>query len=77
MIDEHPLQLADIESGDDTITIPPETLRRRRRVFFPVYAAIVLVGAALVFVFLSYQEITITTVEPAEANVEIYTPYVP
>jgi formate dehydrogenase gamma subunit len=77
MIDEHPLQLAAIESGEDTITIPPETLRRRRRVFFPVYAAIVLVGAALVLLFLSYQEITITTVEPPDADVEIYTPYVP
>ena len=77
MIDEHPVQLAAIESGDDTITIPPETLRRRRRVFFPVYAAIVVLAVASVLVFLSYQEIAITTVDPPDAVVEIYTPYVP
>lgn len=77
MIDEHPVQLAAIESGDDTITIPPETLRRRRRVFFPVYAAIVILAAAAVLVFLSYQEIAITTVEPRDVGADIYTPYVP
>lgn len=77
MIDEHPVQLAAIESGDDTITIPPETLRRRRRVFFPIYAAIVILAAAAVLVFLSYQEIAITTVEPQDVGGEIYTPYVP
>ena len=77
MIDEHPVQLAAIESGDDTITIPPETLRRRRRVFFPVYTAIVVVAVVSVLVFLSYQEIAITTVDPPDANTEIYTPYVP
>jgi len=77
MLDEHPIQLAAIESGDDTITIPPETLKRRRRVFFPVYAAIVVLAAASVLVFLSYQEIAITTVDPPDTVVEIYTPYVP
>ena len=77
MIDEHPVQLAAIESGDGTITIPPETLRRRRRVFFPVYAAIVVLAAVFVLVFLSYQEIAITTVDPPDVDTEIYTPYVP
>ena len=77
MSDEHPLQLAAIESGEDTITIPPEVLRRRRRVFFPAYAAIVLLGAAFILVFLTYQEIAITTVVPPDNGVEIYTPYVP
>jgi formate dehydrogenase gamma subunit len=77
MLDEHPAQLAAIESGEDTITIPPETLHRRRRVFFPVYAAIVALGVAFVLVFLSYQEIAITTVPPPDPDVEIYTPYVP
>jgi cytochrome b subunit of formate dehydrogenase len=77
MLDEHPAQLAAIESGEDTITIPPEALKRRRRVFFPVYAAIVALGVAFVLVFLSYQEIAITTVPPPDPDVEIYTPYVP
>ena len=77
MLDEHPAQLAAIESGEDTITIPPETTQRRRRVFFPVYAAIVVLGVAFVLVFLSYQEIAITTVPQPDPDVEIYTPYVP
>lgn len=77
MIDEHSVQLAAIESGDGTITIPPETLRRRQRVFFPVYAAIVVLAAVFVLVFLSYQEIAITTVDPPDVDTEIYTPYVP
>ena len=77
MIDEHPVQLAAIESGDDTVTIPPETVRRRRRVFFPVYVAVVVLAAGLVLAFLSYQEIAITTVDPPQVDAEIYTPYVP
>ena len=77
MNDEHPLQLASIESGGDRISIPPETLRSRRRVFFPVYAAVVILGVAFVVVFLTYQEGAITTVVPPDFDVEIYTPYVP
>jgi hypothetical protein len=42
-----------------------------------VYAAIVVLGVAFVLVFLSYQEIAITTVPPPDPDVEIYTPYVP
>jgi formate dehydrogenase gamma subunit len=77
MIDEHPVQLAAIESGGDEISIPPETLRSRRRVFFPVYAAMVVLGVAFILVFLTYQEGAVTTVVPPDFDVEIYTPYVP
>ena len=45
--------------------------------FFPTYVAIVLLGAGLLVMFLSYQEIAIRTVDPPDVVTEIYTPYVP
>ncbi len=77
MYEDHRLELESISAGEGTITIPPETLRRRRRIFFPVYGAIVILGAAFVLLFLAYQEIAITTVTPPPSGVEVYTPYAP
>lgn len=75
MVEEHPVELDAIKAGAEPVVVPSDVLRRRRRVFFPTYAAIVLLGAAFLVMFLSYQEIAIRTVTPPEVGVEIYTPY--
>src|SRR5665811_774671 len=63
--------------GDDVVITPPETLQRRRRWFFPTYGAIVVLAAVFLVAFLTYQDGTITTVQPQGNQVEIFTPYTP
>jgi cytochrome b subunit of formate dehydrogenase len=75
MLHEHRAELDEITAGKEAIPIPPETLRRRRRRFFPVYAIVVLVGAVCVFVFLTFTDVAIETVPPPDPMVEIYSPY--
>ncbi len=75
MEEEHPLELAQIESG--MVRLPPdaETLRKRRAIFIPVAAvasAVLLIG--LVF-FVSFERTAITTVP--RQDVEIVTPATP
>jgi cytochrome b subunit of formate dehydrogenase len=77
MLHEHRAELDEITAGKEAIPIPPETLRRRRRWFFSVYAFVVLAGAATVFVFLTFTDVAIETVPPPDSMVEIYAPYAP
>ena len=77
MLHEHRAEFDEISAGVEATPIPPETLRRRRRWFFSVYAFVVLVGAIVVFVFLTFTDVAIETVPPADSMVEIYAPYAP
>ena len=74
MRSEHKAELDSIEAGDAAIAIPPDTLRQRRRRFFSAYAIVVVIGAAFVFVFLTFTDVAIETVEPPSTPIEIYTP---
>jgi len=75
MLAEHPLELADLRAG--VLAKPdPVLVRKRQRVFFPVYgvtAAAMLLGA---YFFVGFEETAITTVAPAE-NVIIFAPLTP
>jgi cytochrome b subunit of formate dehydrogenase len=77
MSHEHRAEFDAITAGEDTITTAPETLRSRRRRFFTVYAVVVVVGAAVVFAFLTFTDVAIETVPPPDSLVEIYAPYAP
>lgn len=77
MEEEHAAELDAIMAGEDDDSVPADVVRRRMRWFVPIYAAIVLVGTVFIVLFLTYQEITIKTVPPPAAQVEIYAPYVP
>ncbi|MCK4741309.1 MAG: cytochrome b/b6 domain-containing protein [Anaerolineales bacterium] len=75
MLEEHALELADIKAGVK-MRVAPEILRKRRRVYLPIYgviAAVLLVG---VYAFVSIEETSITTIPPAE-RVTIYVPLTP
>lgn len=75
MRSEHSAELDSIEAGEAAITIPPDTLRKRRRWFFSAYAIVIVAGASFVFVFLTFTDVAIKTVEPPSTPVEIYSPY--
>lgn len=74
MIEEHPLELADIKAGIAIRPTDPVEKAKRRKIFFPAYsvtAAVMLVG---VYFFVNYEETAITTVPPAPETVEVFVP---
>ena len=76
MIEDHPLELADLKAGVAQRRVDPKALARRRRVFLPVYgviAAVLLVG---VYAFVAYEQTAITTL-PEPVEVPIYLPLTP
>ncbi|MCK5317026.1 MAG: cytochrome b/b6 domain-containing protein, partial [Anaerolineales bacterium] len=75
MLAEHPLELADLRAGVRAKP-DPVLVRKRQRVFFPVYsvaAAAMLLGT---YLFVGFEETAITTVAPAE-EVIIFAPLTP
>jgi formate dehydrogenase gamma subunit len=75
MLEDHPLELADIKAGA-TKRVAPEVLRKRRRIYFPLYAVIAAVMLAGVYAFVTIEETSITTIPPA-GRVSIYAPLTP
>jgi cytochrome b subunit of formate dehydrogenase len=75
MLEEHPLELADIKAGAKK-QVHPEILRKRRRIYFPIYSVIAAVMLAGVYAFVTIEETSITTYPPAE-RVSIYAPLTP
>jgi len=74
MEDEHPRALADIKAGNVDPRPGPAILRRRKMIFFPVFA--VLAAAMMVGVyFFVASETTALATAPAAEDVAIYAPY--
>lgn len=76
MLEEHPLELADIKAGIAKIPQDPKLIEKRKKIFFPVYtvvAAIMLVG---VYFFITGEKTAIATIPPSE-DVVVYVPLTP
>ncbi len=76
MIEEHPLELADIKAGIAERPLDPIEVQKRRRIFFPAYG---LIGGVLligIYAFVSIEETAITTIPPAE-QVVVFSPLTP
>ena len=76
MIEEHPLELADIKAGIAERPLDPVEVQKRRRIFFPAYG---IVGGVLllgIYAFVSIEETAITTIPPAE-QVVVFAPLTP
>jgi len=71
MEEEHPLELAAIESSPAK-TPEPEVLRRRRRLYLPVAFLFSLVMLVSVYFFVTFEATAITTVP--RQTVEVFTP---
>ena len=75
MAEEHPAELAEIKAGFKK-DIPPEILRKRRRVFIPAAVALSLVFSLGLYLFITIETTAITTVPPGE-SVEVFVPLTP
>ncbi|MEW6717003.1 MAG: cytochrome b/b6 domain-containing protein [Chloroflexota bacterium] len=76
MLEEHPLELADFKAGRRVRPLDPRALKKRKRVFFPIYGAIAGILLVSIYFFVNFEETAITTVLPAE-NVVVYAPLTP
>lgn len=76
MIEEHPIELANIKAGIDPPKVKKEDLQRRRRIYLPIYAVIAVVMVVGIYFFVTFEVTAITTVPPAEV-VEVYVPLTP
>jgi cytochrome b subunit of formate dehydrogenase len=76
MEEEHPAQLAEIESGRAELVIPAGVLRRRLAWYYPL-AALILIGFGICFyTFIGFEETAILTVPRGEI-VEAFVPLTP
>ncbi len=76
MAHEHPAELAMIESGRASKDPPPDVLRRRRIVYFPVAAVLGAVAGFLLYQFVTFEKTAIDTV-PRGETAEVFVPQTP
>jgi cytochrome b subunit of formate dehydrogenase/mono/diheme cytochrome c family protein len=76
MINEHPLELADIKAGVAERPIDPRSLAHRKRIFYPVYGVLAAAMVFGIYSFVTLEHTAVTTLPPAE-NVVIYAPLTP
>lgn len=69
MEEEHPAELEQIERGRAERRLDLEGVRRRRRVYMPIAAAIAAVMLVGLFLFVTYEQTAIATVPRAEIEV--------
>lgn len=77
LLDEHPLEYADIKAGIAKPPVTPAGIAKRRRRYIPVYsiiAALMLVG---VYFFVAYEETAIFTIDPDKEEVPVFVPLTP
>lgn len=76
MLEEHPLELADLKAGIAHPAVTPEDVARRKKVYLPasgIVSALLLVG---IIYFVTFEKTAIETIPPAE-NIEVFVPFTP
>lgn len=76
MEQEHPAELAQIDSGRTREEASPEVIRRRERAFIPASVALSLLLGFGLFKFITFEETAIKTVPPAE-SAPVFVPQTP
>jgi len=76
MVEEHPIELADIKAGIAEIPQDPAEVAKRKRIFFPVYSVFAVGMLVGVYFFVRGEETAVTTVPPAETIV-VFAPLTP
>jgi mono/diheme cytochrome c family protein len=73
MLEEHPLELADIKAGVAERRADPRAVARRRRIFLPIYTVVAAILLAGVYAFVTFEQTAITTL-PEPVEVPIFVP---
>lgn len=76
MLEEHPLELADIKAGLATPLHDPKLVARRKKIFIPAYSVIAAVLLVGVYFFVAGEKTAIATV-PAAEDVVVFAPLTP
>jgi len=76
MQDEHPAELAQIESGQAWQPPAGEIIKKRRRVYFPMAAVFTIVSVFVMYEFVTIEDTAITTVPKIE-TAEVFVPLTP
>jgi cytochrome b subunit of formate dehydrogenase len=77
MLHEHPLELADLKAGIANRPFPPEVVRKRQRVYFPIAGLLTVVMLAGVYGFVNTEETALRTVPPQPSPIAVYVPQTP
>jgi hypothetical protein len=77
MLHEHPLELADLKEGAGAQLPPPEMLRRRQMIYYPIAGLVALGMLFAVYGFVNGEQTAITTVPRQEPTIAIYVPQTP
>ena len=74
MLEEHPLELADIKAGIAERPLDPVTVRKRQQVFFPVAAVLAALMLTGVYGFVNAEDTALETTERQIPTIEVFVP---
>lgn len=77
MLGEHPKELADMKAGITEVPQSLEEIKKRERIFFPIYGMISTILVAGLYFFVNMEETAIETRLPPEDAVAVYVPLAP
>ncbi len=77
MLDEHPLELADIKAGMAERPVDPVKLKKRQQIFYPVAVVVGLVMLYGVYAFVTMEQTALPVPPNPMANVVAYSPQTP
>jgi formate dehydrogenase gamma subunit len=76
MLEDHPLELADMKAGISDPQPSPEVIAKRRRIYIPVYSILAGIMVFALFRFATFERTAIETV-PHPRSVVVYAPLSP
>jgi hypothetical protein len=77
MLEDHPLELADIKAGTARLPVDPKTYQRRIKIFLPTYGIFATVLVIFLILFTTGEKTALATIRPAEGTVEVFVPFTP
>jgi formate dehydrogenase gamma subunit len=77
MLEEHPLELADIKAGKAQPSVDPVQLKKRQMIYYPIAAVLALALLFGVYSFATTEKTVITTVPPLDVGGPVYLPQTP
>jgi formate dehydrogenase gamma subunit len=75
MVEEHPKELADRKAGIADRALDPVALRRRTRIYLPIYGLLAVGLVIGIYAFATFEQTAIRTLPPAERGVQVYAPF--